>query len=100
MPLPEDLDAFLNTDEFGETLTFSASGAVVGIWDQRAEDEEGELGIVGGRPMFTCKASDAPANAETATRNGTVFEVVNRLFEDENDSNQGFVRLVLKENPA
>lgn len=60
MPFTEDLDAFLDTGDFGVAATYNGSTAVSVIHDKAYLDA---LGMAGTNPMALGKASDFPVSS-------------------------------------
>lgn len=85
MPKPawEDLDAFLNVDEFAvsATVTFQdgTTMAVRGIFDDPYLNAElGEYELDSSRPRLTCKEADVidVRRGDTVTIDGRVYDVL------------------------
>lgn len=77
----EDLSAFIDGDEFAETVSFSTSSGsvdVVGIWDEPFDDP---TGIASTLPTLMCRQADCSSVAEgaTATRDDASAYVVRQL---------------------
>lgn len=80
MPFTENLDAFLDVDDFATAMTYKVGGVGAGstvnvIFD---EPEQEHLGISGTRPTATGKASDfaSAGNTDTLTSGATVYRIV------------------------
>jgi len=70
----DDLDVFLNTDEFADEATIGGE-TVNGIFDNEHTEV---LDVSGTHPAFTCKTSDVSgvSQGDTVTINGTGYRVV------------------------
>lgn len=91
MPAPawEDLDAFLNVDEFAITATVSlqdgTTRAVRGIFDDPYLNAElGEYELDTNRPRLTCKESDVlgVTRGDVAVIDGKTYDVLSAPHSD------------------
>lgn len=76
--LTNDLDVFLNSDEFAVDVTYNAA-TIQGIFDAEFSSAvEGEVGIESTVPQVLVKTSDVPnvAHNETMTINSVVYSVI------------------------
>lgn len=76
--LTNDLDVFLNSDEFAVDITYQAA-TIQGIFDAPFSSAvEGEMGIESTLPQVLVKTGDVPniAHAETMTINSVVYNVI------------------------
>ncbi len=76
--LTNDLDIFLNSDEFAVDVTYN-SATIQGIFDDEFTSAvEGEMGIESSVPQVLVKTSDVPnvAHNETMTINSVVYNVI------------------------
>jgi hypothetical protein len=78
----EDLDAFLDTDEFALDATYNSATAVKVIFDAAYLEQ---LGIAGTGPVALGKASDFPAAAvgKTLAISSTTYTIRNREPQDD-----------------
>lgn len=91
----EDLDAFLNVNEFGVAATYNATPIVVQLLNEYATIDGGAVGIEGSNPVALVKASDVVGiQADAAILVDSVNYTVVRI---EPDSTGTLYRLILSE---
>jgi hypothetical protein len=76
--LINDLDTFLNSDEFADDITYN-SVTIQGIFDDEFSSAvQGEMGIESTVPQVLVKTSDVVgiAHADLMTINSTVYKVI------------------------
>ncbi len=76
--LINDLDIFLNSDEFGVDVTYNTV-TIQGIFDDEFSSAvQGEMGIESTVPQVLLKTADVPnvAHNETMTINSIVYKVI------------------------
>ena len=74
---------FLNTDDFGQTATYTPKGGsastINGILDKESEDIEGggEVGVIYSITTFTCRTSDCSSAGfgDSLATGGTTYTV-------------------------
>ena len=76
--LTNDLDIFLNSDEFAVDVTYQAT-TIQGIFDDEFSSAvQGEMGIESTVPQVLVKTSDVPnvAHNEAMTINSVVYKII------------------------
>ena len=79
----DDGSIFLNTDDFGQTATYTPQGGsastINGILDKESEDIEGggEIGVIYSVTTFTCRTADVSSAAfgDSLATGGTTYTV-------------------------
>lgn len=95
MAFTEDLDAFLDEDEFAVAALYDGTASILGIFDNGyGEAPLGLVGVGGTEPRFRCKAADVDADPadKTLVIDGTSWTIVR----GEPDGT-GLTRLILRE---
>jgi hypothetical protein len=89
----EDLDAFLDVDEFATEATYDGAATILGIFDNGASETTlGLAGVVGTAPQFLCKASDV--DTDPAGKELVIGETTWTIVRGEPDGT-GLTRLIL-----